>query len=68
VRKQEIEGTLSFISRQLGQLGVLQSLPVGNVPPDNLLCRAVDVRSAAFLYIAIHVHEESKRARVFRTF
>jgi len=64
-RKQEIEDKLDFISQQLGQLRILDSLPRIAVSPDSLLNRAIDVRAACLLFLAIHIHRESQRTGIF---
>jgi hypothetical protein len=59
-RKKEIEDTLDYISRQLEQLNVIGQLPQTNVHSEALAHRAMDVRSAAMVYIAVHIQHESR--------
>lgn len=66
-RKEEIEANLVFISRQLGQLRIIQNLPQIGIPPDAVLNRAIDVRSAALAYIATQIqYEAAGEPGVFR--
>jgi hypothetical protein len=52
---------LDYISRQLGQLDIVQKLPDAGVPSDQLANRAMDVLSASLKYLAVHIHRESAR-------
>jgi hypothetical protein len=60
-RKKEVERILDYIYRQLGQLGVINNLPDSGVRPIALMNRALDVKSAAMTYIAVHIIHESNR-------
>lgn len=61
LRKAEVEKTLNFIHRQLGNLNVIHNLPESQELPVELENRAIDVKSAALTYIAVHLHHESSR-------
>lgn len=52
---------LDYISRQLGQLDIVQRLPDTGVPSDQLVNRAMDVLSASLKYLAVHIDRESAR-------
>jgi hypothetical protein len=60
-RKVEVENTLNFIHRQLGQLNVIHKLPKTEVPPTALINRSIDVKSAALTYIAVHLRYVTRR-------
>lgn len=60
-RKVEVEKTLNFIHRQLGQLNVIHNLPKTEVPPTALINRSIDVKSAALTYIAVHLRYVTRR-------
>jgi len=59
-RQDEIERTLDYISRQLGQLQITDSLPTSNVPSQALIDSAMDVRSTVMRYLAVQIRHESK--------
>lgn len=63
-RKEEIEKTLDYIYRQLGQLTAIQSLPDSVVPPQALINRATDVKSAVLVYVAVHIRHEGIRCGI----
>jgi hypothetical protein len=63
-RKEEIEKTLDYIYRQLGQLTGIQSLPDSVVPPQALINRATDVKSAVLVYVAVHIRYEGIRCGI----
>ena len=56
--KAEVEKTLDYIYRQLGQLRVVNDLPDTGVTSEPLMNRALDVRSAVMTYIAIHIRHD----------
>jgi len=58
-RRDDIEKTLDYISRQLGQLQIIESLPTVNVPSQALINSAMDVRSAVMRYLAVQIRHES---------
>ena len=59
VRKEEIENTLDYISRQLGQLQITETLPTVNVPSQALINSAMEVRSAVMRYLAVQIRHQS---------
>jgi hypothetical protein len=59
-RRGEIEKGLDYISRQLGQLKVIENLPNVEVMSQNLINSAMDVRSSVMRYLAIHIRHESR--------
>ena len=59
-RKTEIEKRLDYIARQLDHLKVISQLPDSIVPTDDVVNRAIDVRSASLNYIAVHIRHESQ--------
>jgi len=58
-RREEIENTLDYISRQLGQLQITKRLPTVNVPSQALINSAMDVRSAVMRYLAVQIRGQS---------
>jgi hypothetical protein len=60
-RKAEVEKTLNFIHRQLSNLNVIHNLPESQKLPIELENRAIDVKSAALTYIAVHLRHESSQ-------
>jgi hypothetical protein len=56
--KEDIEKTLDYIYRQLGQLRIINDLPNCGVPAQELRNRALDVKSGVMLYIAVHLAYE----------
>ena len=63
-RAAEIENRLDYISRQLGQLQILETLPNVNVPSQNLVNSALEVRAAVMRYLAVMIRYESKASGV----
>jgi hypothetical protein len=59
-RKAEIEEKLDYIARRLNQLKVISQLPETIMPADDLVNRAMDVRTASLNYIAVHIRHESQ--------
>ena len=51
---------------QLGHLNVIKRLPDAYVEYGPLINRAMDVLSASFNYLAVHIDRESKRLGVLR--
>jgi hypothetical protein len=58
-RKKEIESQLDFISRQLGQLQITETLPTSAISSQALINSAMDVRSAVMQYLAVQIRHES---------
>jgi hypothetical protein len=58
-----IEEKLDFVSRQFGQLKITERLPDG-VPSNELFNRAMDVKSAAFIFLAVQIRYESRQLGV----
>jgi hypothetical protein len=58
-RRDDIEKTLDYISRQLGQLQITESLPTANVPSQALINSAMDVRSDVMRYLAVQIRHQS---------
>jgi hypothetical protein len=58
-KKNQIDSVLDYIHRQLSQLKVVNDLPDSCVPPTALINRAVDVKSCALEYVAVHIRHES---------
>jgi hypothetical protein len=54
----EVERTLDYIYRQLGQLGIIRDLPDCGVSETALQNRALDVKSTVMIYIAVHLSHE----------
>ena len=59
-RREAVAKTLDYISRQLGQLEIIEKLPSG-FRPDKLMNRATDVLSTAFHYLDVHICREANR-------
>lgn len=59
VRREEIENTLDYISRQLGQLQITETLPTVNVPSHALFNSAMEVRSAVMRYLTVQIRHQS---------
>jgi hypothetical protein len=57
-RREAVDETLDYISRQLGQLEIIKKLPSG-FRPDQVINRATDVLSAAFCYLDVHIRREA---------
>jgi hypothetical protein len=60
-RKEQVERALTFISQQLEQLDILELIQ-GDADLDNyesLFNRAMDVRSASMIYLAVHIHHDA---------
>lgn len=58
-RKQEVERKLEYISRKLGQIAIIKRLPDAGVESDQLINTAIDVVSAIFVYLAVHIRHEA---------
>jgi hypothetical protein len=58
-RREEIEKTLDYIHRQLGQLEVTAHFPDALTPTTAVINRALDVKSAVLVYISVHIRHES---------
>jgi len=50
---------LDYLCQQIGQLGVANDLPEGLDRRDVVINRAMDVRSAAMLYLASHINHDA---------
>ena len=59
-RRDEIEKGLDYISRQLGQLQIIETLPSADVMSQTLINSAMDVRTSVMRYIAIQIRHESR--------
>jgi hypothetical protein len=59
-RRDEIEKGLDYISRQLGQLQIIETLPSAEVMSQTLINSAMDVRTSVMRYIAIQIRHESR--------
>jgi hypothetical protein len=59
-RREAIDKMLDYISRQLGQLEIINKLP-SRIRPDQVVNRATDVLSAAFCYLDVHICREANR-------
>ena len=57
-RGADIDKTLDYVYRQLGQLRVIESLPKSKVPSEALVNSALDVKSAVMMYIAVHLSHQ----------
>ena len=62
-----MEKKLEYISRQLGQLAIIDQLPETKVQSNQVVYRAMDVLSAALTYIALHVKHESNLLGILGT-
>jgi len=60
-RGEEIQSTLDYVHRQLGQLHVIASLPNSDVPSEALVNSALDVKSAVMTYVAVHLSHQCNR-------
>lgn len=58
-RKQELEETLDYMCQQLGQLQIVCRLPREIEGLQSIINRAMDVRSAFMVYLAMHIHHEA---------
>jgi hypothetical protein len=58
-RKEELDQVLDYFSQQLEELEVVSVLPDDIEQRDYVLNRALDVRSASMLYLAVHLHHGS---------
>jgi hypothetical protein len=58
-RRDEIEKGLDYISRQLGQIQIIENLPTAEVKSQTLVNTAMDVRSSVMRYLAIQIRHES---------
>ena len=65
-RREAVDKTLGYISRQLGQLEIIKKLPSG-FRPDQVINRATDVLSAAFCYLNVHICREANRLGIIGT-
>jgi hypothetical protein len=59
--RKEVEKKLEYISRELGQLEIIQRLPEIGVQTNQIANRAMGVLSGALRYLAIHIRHESAR-------
>jgi hypothetical protein len=58
-RKEEVERTLNFMYQQLEQLEILNILPEELEQRVSVINRAIDVRSAAMIYLAVNIHHQT---------
>lgn len=54
-RKEEFEKTLNYMYQQLEQLEILDILPDDLEQRESVINRAMDVRSASMLYLAVNI-------------
>lgn len=60
-RGAEIEETLDYVYRQLGQLRIIADLPKSHVPTEPVLNSALDVKSAVMMYVAVNLSHQCNR-------
>jgi hypothetical protein len=60
-RKEELSKNLDYICHQVGQLGIVDTIPSDLEQRDVVINRAIDVRSAAMLYLALHIQHDATR-------
>jgi hypothetical protein len=60
-RVADIDKTLDYVYRQLGQLRIIKNLPKSEVPSEALVNSALDVKSAVVMYIAVHLSHQCNR-------
>jgi hypothetical protein len=58
-RKEELDQTLEFIAQLLEHLSVARSLPSDIEQRDSVINRAMDVRSACMVYLAINIRHNA---------
>jgi hypothetical protein len=58
-RKEEFERTLNFMYQTLEQLEILDILPETLEQRESVVNRAIDVRSAAMMYLAVNIHHQT---------
>ena len=60
-RKKEVTDTLDYMSQQLGHLKIVKSIPsdIDKEDRDRLANRAMDVRSACLLYLAVQLRHDA---------
>ena len=58
-RKAEVERTLNFMYQQLEQLEILDTLPEELEQRESVVNRAIDVRSAAMIYLAVNIRHQT---------
>lgn len=58
-RKEEVERTLNFMYQQLEQLEILDILPEELEQRESVISRAIDVRSAAMIYLAVNIYHQT---------
>ena len=58
-RKEELDNALDYFAQQLEELEVVSVLPDDIEQRDYVLNRALDVRSASMMYLAILLHHNS---------
>jgi hypothetical protein len=66
-RKEEIERELDYISRQLGQLDTVNNLPKLDIPSQNLINCAIDVRTTVMTYLSVQIRHELKHGGILGT-
>jgi hypothetical protein len=57
-RKEELERTLEYISQQFAQLETVNFLPDDLEQREFVINRAMDVRSASMIYLALSIHHD----------
>lgn len=63
-RRDTIGNKLDYISRQLGQLEIVQTLPQVSIETVQLENRAIDVLSAVLTFLAVNIKSESAKLGV----
>ena len=58
-RRSEIEETLDYISRELGQVQIINRLPSAKVPSEALINSALELRSSVMRYLSAVIRRES---------
>jgi hypothetical protein len=69
-RKGEIEDMLDYMYRQLEQLEIVagDDLPNAAIPSKALQNRSMDVKSAALVYLSVHIRYEGGRLGIIGMF
>jgi len=60
-RQEALDRKLDYISRQLGQLAIVQDLPQISIDSEPLRNRATDVLSATLSFLAVNIKAQSNR-------
>lgn len=59
-RKAELDAALDNLCQQVGYLEVINHLPPDLEQLDSVVTRAIDVRSASMLFLAIQIRHDKK--------